>query len=210
MGGWGCERAEAPSPSPLAPAPVPILPIRSVLSSGSSTGPGGSAFSGRGGLLLLGGGRGCFWRRTNSTAGRGRAERGPGRGQGRDGPRAHALTVLVVLALYLVVVVQRGLLRLRLRLWGNARVPHGRHAAAHPGTGLRRGSPGPGGWRPLTRLASGVALSSRTLPGTGEAPTCHTNTQADGWVASLATGPTPDLGLLTPPKPPLTPRRSGR
>lgn len=65
---------------------------------------------------------------------------------------------------------------------------------------LRRGSPGPGGWRPLTRLASHVGLSSWTLPGTGEASTCNTNPQADGWVASRAIGPTPDLGLLTRPE----------
>lgn len=92
--GWACERAEGPEPQPAGPPPpAPILLIRSVLSSGSSTRPGGSAFSGRWGFLLLGGGLGCFWRRMYSTAGRGRSERGSeaaGRGPRRDGGRTHS------------------------------------------------------------------------------------------------------------------------
>lgn len=86
---------EAPCRAPLPPPAVPILPILSLGASG--TGPGSSAFSSgrcgqtRSGLLLLGGGRCCFWRLMYSTEGRAGSEprQGPleGGGVGRAGPR---------------------------------------------------------------------------------------------------------------------------
>lgn len=148
---------EPPCWAPLPPPAVPILPILSLGASGA--GPGGSAFSSgrsgqtRSGLLLLGGGRGCFWRRMYSTEGRAGSEPGQGPpqravGQGGQGlwvdppsvgpgPRGPdpdrgsglLLTVLVVLPLYLVVVVQRGWLGLLLRLWGKCSgLPCRRHS----------------------------------------------------------------------------------
>lgn len=64
---WKWEAGVGPEPPCLAPLPPPAVPILPILSSGaSSPGPDGSAFSsggfgqGRSGLLLLGGGRGCF------------------------------------------------------------------------------------------------------------------------------------------------------
>lgn len=73
-GGSGALSLCAWHPS-LPPPAAPILPILSV--GASSPGPAGSAFSSgrsgqsRSGLLLLGGGRGCFWRRMYSTEGEG-------------------------------------------------------------------------------------------------------------------------------------------
>lgn len=130
----------------LPPPPCPILPILSFSSGASTPCPGGSAFSsgcssqGFSGLLLLGRGLGCFWRRMYSTGREGglsgRRQQGweGSRGDHLWTPRAGVwiwmgtwgqwwldswvlLTVLVVLPLYLVVVVQGGLLRLLLRLW---------------------------------------------------------------------------------------------
>lgn len=82
-------RQWAQSPGGLPPPPCPILPILSFFSSEASTpGPGGSAFSsgcssqGLSGLLLLGGGLGCFWRRMYSTGREG------GLSGGRGGSRA--------------------------------------------------------------------------------------------------------------------------
>ena len=78
---WRWEAGVGPEPSPSVPGTLPsppaapILPILSV--GASSPGPAGSAFSSgrsgqsRSGLLLLGGGRGCFWRRMYSTEGEG-------------------------------------------------------------------------------------------------------------------------------------------
>lgn len=63
---------EPPQPAPRVPL-GPILPVLSSFSGVSSLRPGGSAFSsgrsghGLSGLLLLGGGLGCFWRRMYST-----------------------------------------------------------------------------------------------------------------------------------------------
>lgn len=148
---WRGEAVGTESLEGLPPPPCPILPILSFSSGASTPCPGGSAFSlgcssqGLSGLLLLGGGLGCFWRRMYSTGGEGGLSGGrqqgwegspggssvdpQGRGLDLDGEVGRwgggasggwttgvLLTVLVVLPLYLVVVVQGGLLLLQLLL----------------------------------------------------------------------------------------------